>query len=191
MADHVSGRVADFIYTILLPKYNCLSKEFISLVGNYTFSELKQLYGKEYPIISATADRLSDFQSKETAEEALKALISNLRESLGYDYLKEQVSTLIKKYINHKDLIAKDNFNFVNELYKVTRVFEKEYHQITMLRDLGLFSDLKNTTIIDRYPTVETLYTYICEGLGFKENDSRFLADCLWNAFKEAQRTSE
>lgn len=191
MADHVSGRVADFIYTILLPKYNCLSKEFISLVGNYTYSELKQLYGKEFPIIAETADRLSDFQSKETAEEALKALISNLRESLGYDYLKEQVSTLIKKYINHKDLIAKDNFNFVNELYKVTRVFEKEYQQITMLRDLGLFSDLKNTTIIVRYPTVESLYDYICEGLGFKEEDSHFLADCLWNAFEDAKTTNE
>ena len=187
MADHVSGRVADFIYTILLPKYNCLSKEFINLVGNYTYSELKQLYGKDYPIIAETADRLSDFHSKETAEETLKALIVSLRESLGYDYLKEEVSALIKKYINHQDLIAKDNFNFVNALYKVTRVFEKEYHQIVMLRDLGLFSDLKNTDIIVKYPTVDSLFNFISEGLGFKEEDSRFLADCLWNAFDEAK----
>lgn len=187
MADHVSGRVADFIYTILLPQYNCLSKEFISLVGNYTYSELKQLYGKEFPIIAETADRLSDFTSKETAEEALKSIIVSLRESLGYDYLKEKVSALIKKYIDHKDLLAKDNFNFVNDLYKVTRVFEKEYHQIVMLRDMGLFSDLKNTNIIMKYPTIDSLFNYISEELGFKEKDSRFLADCLWNAFEDAK----
>ena len=191
MADHVSGRVADFIYTILFPKYNCLSKEFINLVDNYTYTELKALYGKDYPIIAETADRLSDFHTKETAEEALKALMTDLRESLGYDYLNEQVSALIKQYINHKDLVAKDNFNFVNALYKVTRVFEKEYRQITMLRDLGLFSDLKNTTLIVRYPTVESLYNYLCEDLGFKESDSRFLADCLWNAFEDAKKSNE
>ena len=190
IADHVSGRVADFIYTILLPKYNCLSKEFIKLVGNYTYSELKSLYGKDYPIIVETADRLSDFRTKETAEEAMNTLIVSLREALGYDYLNEQVRTLIKQYINHSDLVAKDNFNFINALYNVTRVFEKEYRQITMLRDLGLFSDLKNTTIIVRYPTVESLYNFICEGLGFKEEDSRFLADCLWNAFEDAKKTA-
>ena len=60
-----------------------------------------------------------------------------------------------------------------------------------MLRDLGLFSDLKNTKIIVRYPTVESLYDYICEGLGFKEEDSHFLADCLWNAFEDAKTTNE
>ena len=98
---------------------------------------------------------------------------------------------MIKQYINHSDLVAKDNFNFINALYNVTRVFEKEYRQITMLRDLGLFSDLKNTTIIVRYPTVESLYNFICEGLGFKEADSRFLANCLWNAFEDAKKTNE
>lgn len=187
MADHVSGRVAAFIYTILFPKYNCLSKEYMKLIANYTYSDLKQYYGKDYPIIGQTADRLSDFRSKETAEEALKALVISLRESLGYDYLKEQVAALIKKYIDHKDLVAKDNFNFVNDLYKVTRVFEKEYRQIVMLRDLGVFSDLKNTGIIVRYPSVDSLYDYINEGLGFKEEDSHFLAECLWNSFEEAK----
>jgi hypothetical protein len=117
----------------------------------------------------------------------LKALIVSLRESLGYDYLKEEVSALIKKYINHQDLIAKDNFNFINALYKVTRVFEKEYHQIVMLRDMGLFSDLKNTDVIVKYPNVDSLFNFISEGLGFKEEDSRFLADCLWSAFDEAK----
>ena len=191
MADHVSGRVAAFIYTILLPQYNCLSKEYMKLIGNYTYIELKELYGKEYPIIDEAAIRLSDISTNETAEEAIKIIIASLRESLGYEYLKEQVNTLIKNYINSKDLVGKDNFNFVNALYKVTRVFEKEYHQIVMLRDLGLFSDLKNTSIIVKYPTVDSLFDYISEGLGFKEKDAQFLAECLWNAFEEAKRITE
>ena len=189
MADYVSSRVEAFIYTILMSKYNCLSKEYMKLISNYTYSDLKELYGKEHPIITQVADRLSDMGTKETAEEAMKALISSLRESLGYDYLKEQVSILIKKYIDHKDLIAKDNFNFVNALYKVTRVFEKEYHQIVMLRELGLFSDLKNIGITVKYPTVDSLFNFISEGLGFKEEDSQFLADCLWNAFEDAKQS--
>lgn len=186
-ADYVSERVEAFIYTILLPKYNCLSKEYMLLIGDYSYLELKELYGKEYPIIAQAADRLSDIRTEETAEEAMKTIIAGLRESLGYDYLKKQVSTLIKQYINHKDLIAKDNSNFVNALYKVTRAFEKEYCQIVMLRDLGLFSDLNDAI----YPTVDSLFNYISEGLGFKEDDSHFLADCLWNAFDQAMIESK
>ena len=186
MADHISGEVMGYIFTVLHPFFNCTNPNFNKLWGDYLYSDLKEHYAAEHPIVLETAQRLSSPYVTETADEAIKGLCAALREELGIDYMKEEIKNIVVEYYESPTFTRGENIEFLNALYRVTRAFPRQYNQIKALQAVGLFSELKSE--YGKIKSKGSLEEYLIEEIGFQGEDSELLTECLWYAFEEAKK---
>ena len=186
-ADGTSGTVMAFIFTVLHPFYNCTNKNFMDLWCDYTYEDFKKYYAADHPIVIETAKRLSSPYSTETAQEAIVSLRKALRQELGEDYLKENLKQVVIEFYDDPTFARGENIEFLNALYRITRVFNREYNQIVALIALGVLSELKSD-FFPKYKSVDELQQYLYNEVGFQEKDSQLLAECLWYAFDEAKK---
>ena len=182
MADNVSSDVAGFLYTILLPVYNCLSEKFMKLIGDYNYNDIKAKYGDAYPIIAQMEEKLADWRNQTTAEEAMKIIVNSIRDGLGKDGFKNIFLSIIQEHINqHKRINAEWN-SLIDKLYSNTRVFRKEYNQFKAIHEMGL-----TMKIAKPYPSIHTVdeaSEYIQDNLGLSKEDSLLMAECFVEAVK-------
>lgn len=83
VADSVSSSIETLIYTIVLPVYNCFSKEFMRLEDDFDFKEIKNRYGRTQPIIGQMLTKLAEPDNTMSAQDALKTIRATIIRNLG------------------------------------------------------------------------------------------------------------
>ena len=106
-----------------------------------------------------------------------------IRGELGRNGFKEIFISVIEE-CGTDCLTPQPWLNLSNILYDKTPVYNKEYHQVQALKEIGLINDL-----ISEYPhckveSIEDCRAYIDEKIGFKEDDAQLLAETMWEAFR-------
>lgn len=178
MADSVSGRVAAFLYTILLPTYNCLSEHYMKLISDFDFEYIEKQYKDTQPIIEEMLVRLADFSNDIDAKQALKIIIKTIRENLGKDGFKNTIIPIVQEHVSKHKYINIEWKELVDKLYTNTRIYNKEYNQLKAIKDLEIISKIASP-----YPSVTTLdeaREYIVENLGFSDEDALLMAECAF-----------
>jgi len=178
MADHVSGEVAGFIYTILLPVYNCLNENFVKLHGDYDFGSIKEQFGETQPIINEMLEKLEKWDNKITAKEALTTIIATIRSNLGRDGFKETILPLVEHHIAEHQFLNQNWNNLCDKIYSKTRIYRKEYNQLKAIKEMNVF--FKISAPYASLETVEDTRDYIMENLGLSEEDSLLMAECAF-----------
>ena len=182
MADNVSGRVAAFIYTIMFPVYNCLSKEFMKLEADFDFEDLRKQFGDTQPIIQEMYEKLADWSCKITAKEAVEIIKETIRADLGRDGFKNILLPIIREHVAKHGHINGEWKQLVDKVYSQTRLYNKEYHQFQTLYHIGLLSRISSP--INSIHTVEEGRDYLIANLGLMEEDALYLAECAFEIEK-------
>lgn len=172
-ADNVSGRVSAFIYTILFPTYNCLSKEFMKLISDFTYRDLKKQFGETHPIINEMCEKLADMSCKFTAEEALNIIINTIRTDLGRDGFKNILLPIVRDHVSEYGTIRCEWETLVDKLYNKTRLYEKEYNQFRTLDYIDIVSKISTGSV----KTPEEGRNYLVKILGLSEEDALYMAE--------------
>lgn len=178
MADTVSGRVAAYIYTILLPTYNCLSEEFMRFVADFDYDDIKMQYGNSQPIIKEMEEKLANWEKGLTAKDAMKIVKSTIRNNLGPDGFKDILYPIAEEHIKKHKYTNIEWKELTDKLYSKTRIYYKEYNQLKAIKELGVISRMTG-----KYPLIKSLdeaRDYIMDNLGFSYDDSLYMAECAF-----------
>ena len=176
MAESVSGRVAGYIYTILLPIYNCLSEEYMKLIGDYDFDDIKKQYGDRQPIIKEMEEKLAKWEQGLTAKSAMQTIRSTIRESLGPDGFKNIIFPIAEEHITKHKHINIEWREFIDKLYSNTKVYYKEYNRFKAIQELNVIS--RSSGLFPIIKSVDEARDYIMDNLGFSYDDSLYMAEC-------------
>ena len=182
MADHISGRVAAFIYTIMFPVYNCLCKEFMKLDSDFEYDYLRKQFSDTQPIIKEMYETLADWKNKITAKEAVKIIKDTIRENLGRDGFKNILIPIIREHVSKHGHINCEWKELVDEVYRNTRIYNKEYHQFQTLHHIGILGEI--SSMFHPITTLDEARDYIVENLGLVEEDAHKLAECAFEIEK-------
>ncbi len=189
MADNVSGRVAAFLYTILLPTYNCLSEHYMKLISDFDFEYIEKQYKDTQPIIEEMLMRLADFSNDIDAEQALKIIIKTIRDNLGKDGFKNTIMPIVQEHVAKHKYINIEWKELADKLYTNTRVYHKEYNQLKAVKDLEIISKISSP-----YPSITTLdeaREYIVENLGLSDEDAFRMAECAFEMARVQNTTNK
>ncbi len=178
MADNISSRVAAYIYTILLPIYNCLSEEFMELVADFDYDSIKKQYGSTQPIIMEMAERLANFEKDLTAKGAIKKISETIRTNLGTEEFKNILYPIAKEHISKHKYINIEWNELINKLYNKTRIYQKEYNQFKAIKEMNIISSVSGS--FPSIKTIEEASDYIMKNIGFSCEDSIYMAECAF-----------
>ena len=182
MADSVSSRVEEFIYTIMFSVYNCLSEEFLKLQSDFDFRALKEQYQTTQPVIDEMCEKLADFKNDITAKQAMKIIRDTIKANLGRDGFKNILLPIVREHVSQHEHVNREWRELVNKVYGATRLYNKEYQQFKTLEHIGLLS--KITKPFNSITTVEEARDYLIENLGLMEEDALYLAECSFEIEK-------
>lgn len=176
MADSVSGRVAGYIYTILLPVYNCLSEEFMKLVGDFDFDDIESQYKATQPIIGEMKEKLAKWEKDLTADDAMKIIKTTIRNNLGPNGFKNILFPIVEEHIDKHKYVHIEWRELTDKLYKKMRIYTKEYNQFKAIKDLNVISAVSG--MFPSLNSLEETRDYIMEIIGFSKEDSLYMAEC-------------
>ena len=180
IADDVSGRVLAFIYTILFPTYNCLSKEFMKLISDFTYEDLKKQFGETHPIINEMYEKLADLSCDLTAKEALDTIINTIRTDLGRDGFKNILLPIVREHVNEHGTIRWEWEALVDKLYNKTCLYKKEFNQFRTLDHIDIVSKISTGSI----KTPEEGRDHLVKILGLAEEDALYMAEWSFEIVK-------
>ncbi len=176
MADNVSSAVAGYIYTILLPVYNCLSEEFMKLISDFDFDHIEKDYRETQPIIGQTLEELAVWSHNTTANEALEKIKQTIRSNLGPNGFKDIILPIVREHVSKHKYINVEWKDLADQLYRKTRVYSKEYNQLKAIKEMLVISKMSGS-----YPSIkstEEACAYIIKELGLSEPDAKHMAEC-------------
>lgn len=176
MADSVSDSIEKLIYTIVLPVYNCFSKEFMKLVEDFTFRDIQSDYGKTQPIIGKMLKQLAEPDNTMTADEALKVIRNEIQANLNPRAFQEIAIPIALEHIEKYGHINAAPVEFVNAMYSRTKLFNRRYNQLKAIIDMRV--PLSTMEPVPRLKTLEQTAEYIVENLGISEDDAMCMAEC-------------
>ena len=176
MADSISGTIEKLIYTIVLPVYNCFSKQFMKLVADFDFQHIQDDYGKTQPVIGRVLKQLAKSDNTMTAEEALKIIRNDIQENLSPRAFQEIAIPIALEHIEKYGHINAAHVELVNALYGETRVFYRRYNQLMAIIDMRV--PLETMEPFPRLKTLEETQDYIVDELGISEEDALCMAEC-------------
>lgn len=183
-ADNQCSVVLGFIYTILHRYYNRFNSELCELLRDYDYESICKLYKSKFPFVEEETLKLAQHNNNLTAKDVLNTIKLKIRNELGRDGFKDIFISVVKEC--GKDCLAPQPWlNFINKLYSLSPVYNKEYNQIKALKEIGLISDLVSTYSIKKIKGVNDCKEYIIEKLGLVEDDAQLLAETMWEAFKD------
>jgi len=176
MADGVSDAIEKLIYTIVLPVYNCFSKEFMKLMENFDFRDIHEQYRNSQPVIGRVLRQLAEPDNITTAEEALKIIRDGIRANLSPKGFQEIAIPICLEHIEKFGHINKEPIELVNALYGRTKVYYKHYNQLKAIIDMRVPIDTMGPS--PRLKTLEETSEYIMDNLGLCEEDALCMAEC-------------
>lgn len=180
--DGQCSEVLGFIYTILHRYYNCFNAQLCELLGDGDYKRIIELYSKRFAFIEELTLQLAEISCKKGYKEVLVEIKNRIRSELGRNGFKDIFVSVIKEC--GKDCLAPQSWlDLTNKLYDKTPVYNKEYHQVQALKEIGLIRDLTSEYPLNKLESVEECKAYIDEKIGFNDDDAQLLAETMWEAF--------
>lgn len=182
-ADTQCSIVLEFIYTILHRYYNRFNIQLCKLLSDWDYKSICKLYSDQFPFVEELTLQLAETNDDKNYKDVLNEIKQRIRGELGRNGFKEIFISVIEE-CGTDCLTPQPWLNLSNILYDKTPVYNKEYHQVQALKEIGLINDL-----ISEYPhckveSIEDCRAYIDEKIGFKEDDAQLLAETMWEAFR-------
>lgn len=182
-ADNQCSIVLGFIYTIMHRYYDRFNSELCELLGDYEYENILGMYKDKFPCIEEETLKLSKSKNNLSAKSVLKTIKNKIRDELGGNEFKEIFVSVVNEC--GKDILAPQSWlNFINKLYRLCPVYNKEYQQVKALKELGLIRDLISPCSFQKINNVAECKEYIVENIGFSEVDAQLLAETMWEAFR-------
>lgn len=181
-ADDESRAVFKIILTILHPYYDFRNTLLMSVVENYEFNRIKNLYQEDFGyIIENKLMEIAKEPEEKSCEEVLEELREELRTLSGKKYFKRKFVEVVRELCRKGDLSGeKSSFTFRNVVYGIAVLYPLEYQQLVLLFE----TDLRWNIIRGEIKSVAECRQYIDQNVGFKEEYADFLAQCFFEAFQ-------
>lgn len=175
-ADFISNSIEKLIYTIVLPVYNCFSKEFMKLMDDYEFEMMLSQYRRTQPIIGQILSLLAEPDNTLTAKEGLRIIRSTIKRNVGPDGFPKIAIPIVEEHIEKYGHIKAEPVKLCNALFDRTRLYNKEYNQLKATIEMNVYF-----STMGPYPTLKTLeetQEHIIDNLGISAEDALCMAKC-------------
>lgn len=176
MADCISNSIEKIIYTIVLPVYNCFSKEFMKLMDDLEFEDIFTQYRQTQPIIRQTLAQLAEPDNTMMAKDALRIIRSTIKRNIGPDGFPKIAIPIVEEHIERYGHIKAEPVKLSNALFSRTRLYNKEYNQLQATIEMSVYFGTMGP-----YPTLKTLeetQEHIVDNLGISDEDALCMAKC-------------
>ena len=183
MADHESGSILSIVETIVTPIYDHYNKELCKIYADWDFKKIQKVYYSKYPFIEDYLLRFTKKDNTMTAEEVLEKMKAELRERLGKDFFQNRLILAVQT-IGKRNIFPDNKIKFINEVYDAVPPFQKEYKYIDTLMKDGFLERLINDEESGVCTNIKECRAYLQSKFEIEYDESMFLAECLWSAFK-------
>ena len=182
-ADNESGVVFGIILTVLHPYYDFRNKLLVSVIEDHDFGRIKRLYQEDFGnVIDQKLMEIAKDPGEKSCEEVLEELRTELREVSGKDFFKQKFVEIVREIRKNGELSGeKSNLAFQNAIYRISMLYPLEGKQLELLFTTDLRRNIKRGVIRN----TEECKQYIDRNIGFKEEYTDFLAQCIFEAFQE------
>lgn len=182
-ADNESGVIFRIVLTILHPYYDFRNELLVSVIEDHDFDRIKKLYQEDFGnVIDQKLMEVAKAPEEKNCEEVLEELRTELRKVSGKDFFKQKFVEIVRELRKNGELSGeKSNLAFQNAIYRISMLYPLEGKQLELLFTTDLRRNIKRGVIRN----TEECKQYIDRNIGFKEEYTDFLAQCIFEAFQE------